>query len=186
METTMSVTIGFSTTNKLLSHVIRWITRAPCSHAWFCYEDLVVGTSTPISKIAQAEWYGYEARPRWRWDRENTLIAEFELLGPDPALAVRYMLNQYLGARYDYLAAFFTGLWQLTKRTLRGKFRDPKKLMCSEGVIRMLGHAGYNAVSDLDPEVTSPKALMMRCFRTPTEFRVKHATPTIIQTCGLG
>lgn len=182
----MSITVGFSTTNKLLSRMIRWVTRAPCSHAWFCYEDLVVGTTLPLVKIAQAEWYGYEARPRWRWDRENVLVAEFELLGPDPAVAVRYMLNQYLGARYDYLAAFFTGLWQLTKRTLRGKFQDPKKLMCSEGVIRMLGHAGYTAVADLDPEVTSPKALMTRCFQTPTEFRVKRATPTIMQQYGLG
>lgn len=174
-----NITVGFSTTNSVISKIIRYATKSPCSHAWFCYDDVVVGTRIPIRKIAQAEWFGYETRPRWRWEKENQLVAEFELIGPDPAPAVAFMLQQYLGSKYDYKAAFLTGMWRLLFRSLRSKLNDPVKLMCSEGVIRLLGCAGYSAVCNLEPDMSSPKDVMLRCFHTPSEFKIKYERPTV-------
>jgi len=131
--------------------------------------------------VAQAEWYGYETRPRWRWNEQNILVAEFELVGLDASFAVHSMLNQYLGSKYDYRAAALTGMWRLFGRSLKGKFKDPVKLMCSEGVIRLLLAAGYQCVADLDPETTSPKHLMMRCFQHSEELKLVQALPHVYQ-----
>lgn len=167
-----------------MSKAIRWVTRSPCSHAWFCYNQRVIGSGETQRIVAQAEWFGYEARPRWRWSNQNILIAEFELIGPDATPAVHLMTDQYLGAKYDYRAAALVGLWRLFGRSLKGWFRDPVKLMCSEGVIRMLQLAKYNLAKDLDPETTSPKRLMARCFRWPSELKLRYAIPAVLDRYG--
>lgn len=165
-------TVGFSTTKKLMSCMIRKITGSSCSHAWFCYNSRVDNSNKLIRQVAQAEWFGYESRPRWRWNTQNVLVAEFELIGPDPTEAVSSMLLHYLGSRYDYRSAFLTGTWRLFGRWVKSLFRDPSKLMCVEGVIYMLGRAGYDSVRDLDPEFTSPGELLKACENNPKEFKL--------------
>jgi hypothetical protein len=184
VRTEQRITVGFSTTNKVMSKAIRWVTRSPCSHAWFCFNQQVVGVRQTQRMVAQAEWFGYEARPRWRWDKQNILVAEFELVGPDASNAVHAMLEQYLGSKYDYRAAALAGIWRLCGRSIKGKFQDPVKLMCSEGVIRMLGHAGYHVAEHFDPETTSPKRLMVRCFQWPTELKLVYALPSVLDRYG--
>lgn len=174
-----NVTIGFSTTDKIMSAAIRWITRSPCSHAWLAFNDRVLG----LRLVMQAEAWGFEVRPWLRWQTENKLVAEFRPTGPtlDPSLK---WIATYLGSRYDYRAAFLVGLWRWLGRGLRGKFNDPTKLMCSEGVIRFLQHAGYAAVADFDPETTSPARLMRRCFQFAGEFELLSAAPKIVSRFG--
>lgn len=180
------ITIGFSTRNLLVSKAIRWITQGACSHAWFCYNEQVVEAyCQPIRKVAQAEWFGYETRPRWRWNKRNTVIAEFELIGFNANTAVHTMINNYLGSKYDYKAAALTGLWHLLKRSTMSKFKNPSKLMCSEGVIRLLNHAGYAVAKNIDPETTSPKTLMVRCFQYPHELRLLYAAPQVLKKYGI-
>lgn len=132
-----------------------------------------------MEMVAQAEWFGYETRPRWRWNQQNILVAEFELVGPDACDAVHYMLEKYLGSKYDYRAAALTGLWRLLGRSVRSRFRDPVKLMCSEGVIRTLALVSYKCALGLDPETTSPAQLMSRCFQHPEELKLIQALPDV-------
>lgn len=169
----VGVTVGFSTTRKLASRVIRWVTRAPCSHAWIAFHDATLETRL----VMQAEAWGFEVRPWARWRRENLLVAEFRPTGAELDVV---RLGTFLGSRYDYTAAVLAGLYRLLGRFLRGRFRDPRKLMCSEAVVRTLGWSGYAAVEDLDPDLTPPGRLLLRVLEhVGTEFEVVRVDPKL-------
>lgn len=153
-EQTFDITIGFSTTNKWISRLIRWVTRGRVSHAWIAFYDPCL----EVRLVMQAESWGYEVRPWELWRSQNILVAEFKpkfgLVGPLRRIA------KSLGVKYDWKSAFFSGLWRWFGVWIRGRFNSPKKLMCAEAVIRFLQDGGCIAVSHLDPEVTSPARLL--------------------------
>ena len=163
----LAVTVGFSTTNKWISRLIRWITRGEASHAWLAFDDPSLG----VRFVMQAEAWAVELRPWDRWKTENLLVDQYELVGPDADEAVRWAVKQYVGAEYDYRAALLAGLWRWFGRWIRGKFNSPKKLMCAEVVIRTLQHAGYFSVEHFDPETTAPKRLRARVMEVPDQYR---------------
>lgn len=175
-----SITVGFSTTNKLISRVIRWVTRSPVSHAFVIFDTPSFGRV-----VMQAEAWAYEVRPWHLWQQQNTLVAEFEPTGPDLAPSIIDLAPKYLGRDYDWKAALLAGLWRWFGRWLRGRFNNPYRLMCSEATIRILQHAGYSSVGHFDAEVTSPKRLLDRVFemalRYSNEFRLKTALPAVRQ-----
>lgn len=175
-----NITVGFSTTNKLISRFIRWVTGSPVSHAF-----LIFNTPTFGRVVMQAEAWAYEVRPWDLWQAENTLVAEFETIGPDLAPSITTLAPQYLGRKYDWKAALLAGLWRWFGRWIRGRFNTPYRLMCSEATIRILQHAGYSTVAHFDAEVTSPKRLLDRVFevalRYASEFRLKTALPEVRQ-----
>ena len=160
----LDVTVGFSTTNKIGSRIIRWVTQAPCSHAWVSFMDDTLG----MRLVMQAEWWGYEVRPWPRWVRENRLVAEFEPVGSefreDLSESVVGMA-QSLGSRYDFESAFWVGLkrwflaWSGSGYTLRPS-RTPKQLMCAESVVRILASTGAGLCRGVDPESMSPGELL--------------------------
>ena len=131
----------------------------------------------------KAETWGYELRPWPRWKKENILIAEFIPTGPSLEQSLKWIAT-FLGARYDYKAAIISGLWRWFGRLLKGRFNDPTKLMCSEGVVRFLQHAEYATIADLDPEVTSPKRLLLRCFQRSNEFAPEFILPRVQKRYG--
>lgn len=146
----LHITIGFSTTNRLISRLIRWVTRGKVSHAWIAFYDAALGTRL----VMQAEAWGYEVRPWERWLTENNLIAQFRPVR-DLDRSLKWIAKS-LGSEYDWKSAFFAGLWRWFGVWIRGRFNSPKKLMCAEAVLRFLQHGGVVAVSHLDPEVTPP------------------------------
>lgn len=154
--------VGFSTTNKLVSRIIRWVTRGKCSHAWVRYWD----ASLEQHMVLQAELHGYETIPWKRWLTKNRLVAVFTPSDLDLLPSVRF-IGQYLGVDYDLKSALWCGL----KRWLHKRFvrptRSPSSLMCSEAVCRMLQHSKVACVADLDPELVSPKELMERLAESP-------------------
>jgi len=167
----LNITIGFSTTNKWISRIIRWVTRAPCSHAWIAYDDDALGQRM----VLQAELWGYEVRPWHRWKRQNIWVAEFIPAGPPLDDALRE-IAQFIGTDYDVRSA----LWAGTKRWLRRLFpairaiRTPSSFMCSEAVVRFLrfGHSFYKTViKGLDPEGSSPGDLLVSCRESYRELR---------------
>lgn len=177
-RTSQDITICFSTTKKLMSGVIRWATGgkflvpASPSHALISHYDVSLGRRM----VLQAEAWGFEHRTWERFEKDNILIAQFAPIGPDLEESLQW-ISSYLGADYDFVAAFLVGLKKFTGRAIKGRFSDPRKLMCSEAVIRMLDHAGYASVRDLDPETTSPLELMRRLFTMVDEFRLWSAIP---------
>lgn len=165
-ENTLDVSVGFSTTNKISSRIIRWLTHAPCSHAWVAFYD----ETLEMRMVLQAEWWGFELRPWARWVKENILVAEYVSRELDLDPAVRF-LSQELGGRYDFGSAFWVGLkgwvrrWFRARLTLRPS-RTPRQLMCSEAVARGLAHAGFPFPTYLDLETVSPGELLITCSRS--------------------
>lgn len=165
-----AISVGFSTTNKLISRAIRWVTRAPCSHAWVAFDDQTLG----MRLVMQAEWWGYEVRPWKRWQQENKLVAEYWPVGPDLGPALRKLAVE-LGTKYDYSSAFWTGLKGWFKRLFKASWslrpsRTPHQLMCSEAVTRLLLDGGYDFAPGVDPEMVSPGDLLIKVSKS-SEFR---------------
>lgn len=166
----LNVTIGFSTTNKVASRLIRWAARAPCSHAWVAFYDSALG----LRMVMQAEWRGFELRPWARWARENRLVAEYRVTGLQMAEPLR-MLARELGGNYDFKSAFWVGLRSWLHRFFRTRFslrpsRTPHQLMCSEAVTRLLTWAGAPFPQGLDPELISPGDLLKLVRSLPSFF----------------
>lgn len=160
-EKVLDITIGFSTTNKWISRLIRWITKGKASHAWIGFYDPCLD----VRLVMQAEAWGFEVRTWSRWKSQNRLVAEFK-----PSLPMAKSLSwiaRSLGVKYDWRSAFFVGLRRWFGTWLKGRFNSPKKLMCSEAVIRLLQHAGVAEVSRFDPEVTSPQCLLEVVEKSP-------------------
>ena len=168
----MAVSVGFSTTNKWISRVIRWVTRAPCSHAWIAFNIPALERRF----VLQAELWGVELREWDIWQRQNIKVAEFIPIGYDMTTAVRW-ITQHVGAPYDLRAGFLAGISRWLKRFVRGKFSSPGRMMCSEVVVRTLQYAQYVAVSAMDPEITRPGLLLRECHKHPKEFLLKFCTP---------
>lgn len=160
----LNITIGFSTTNKLISRVIRWVTRGKVSHAWIGFYD----PTLEMRFVMQAESWGFEVRPWKRWLLENTLVAQF-CPKKDLTKSLKWIARS-LGLKYDWKSAFFAGLWRWFGVWIRGRFNSPKKLMCAEAVIRFLQHGGVVAAGHFDPEVTTP-ARLLQAVEQSTEFQ---------------
>jgi len=172
--TVVKVTIGFSTTNRLLSRVIRFVTRGRVSHAWITFYDDTLNTKV----VMQAEWWGYELRPWTRWQRENRLVAEFELRVPqEMGLRAIRRTAQHLGEDYDRVGALWAGVsgwlrrWWRARLTLRPR-RTPRKLMCAEGALMCLKAAGIDDVQGLYEETTDPETLLEVVERSTQVTRV--------------
>lgn len=167
------IIVGFSTTNRLMSRVIRFATRGKVSHAWVAFDDPYL----KLKFVAQAESWGYELRPWRRWLRENTLVAQFV-----PRASVTVMerallrLVKRVGTPYDWRAALISGLFRWFKLAIHGRFRgSARRLMCSEAVVDFLKDAGLPLAADLDSERVTPAELFERMMQHPEQFKSWHA-----------
>lgn len=157
------ITIGFSTTNKWISRVIRWITRGKFSHAWIAFDD----PSLDLRLVFQAEAWGVELRPWARWKKENIAKAEFALTEPDSASRIlRDLVSKALGSKYDWWSAALVGVKAWLKRWVKGGFdlrpsRSPRRLMCAELVTDFLDRLRVFRSPAPDPETTSPSELFL-------------------------
>lgn len=162
---TTKVWVGFSTTNKFMSRLIRWVTRGKSSHAWLRYYD----ETLQMHMVMQAELEGYETIPWKRWLTKNKLIAAYEPTEVNLIGGLRY-IAQYLGADYDLKSALWVGLKRWFGKKMRRVFHSPRKLMCSEAVARALQQADVQCVKDVDPELVSP-AELQAALAASSEFQ---------------
>ena len=157
MSDRTGITVGFSTTNKLMSRFIRWITQGKVSHAWIAYDDATLG----MRMVMQAEAWGFEVRPWKKWLTQNKWVAEYTLVCPVVVLTKSLKkLAELLGTHYDYKSAALVGIINWFKRLSKSKFKQsPKKLMCAEAVVRFLQWSNFSSTINLNPEITSPAEL---------------------------
>lgn len=151
---TTKVWVGFSTTNKLMSRLIRWVTRGKSSHAWMRYWD----DTLEQYMVIQAEIEGYETIPWFRWKKKNRLVAAYESKELDLMPGVRRMAR-YLGVEYDFKSAFWAGIKRWLGKKFKRPFHSPKKLMCSEAVCMALQFDRVPCVKGMNPELVSPQEL---------------------------
>jgi hypothetical protein len=139
----VTVTIGFSTTDKLASRLIRAWTRSKVSHAW------VVVPLLEQPFVIGAEWQGFIAMPYDKFVKQNKVLHEHQYEVP---MAHVIELLTWLSTPYDFLA--------ILKHVLRPLFSwrkaTPQYLMCAEAVCRFAPELFVG----IDPEWATPELLM--------------------------
>jgi hypothetical protein len=128
--------------------------------------------------------------PWERFQKENQVMAEFSVRLDDKNLheALKWLVREYLWSPYDYGAAASVALverakwlWKWVGRWFKSRFTSPRKLMCSEGMIRFLVKAGSSKFNSTDPEITNAEDLGEIYFRNPTEFKLLAAHPKLLE-----
>lgn len=159
------IVIGFSTTKKIISRIIRWISKSKVSHAWIGFYD----ETLEMKMVMQAEMTGYEVIPISRWKRKNILKYVFTSDSLPLHDGLLY-IAKYLGVEYDFLSALKTGLKRWFKKLFKRPLQSPKKLMCSESVTLALQKAGAKCVYNVNTEMISPGELL-KLVEGSKEFR---------------
>jgi hypothetical protein len=151
----MKVSIGFSTTNTLISRIIRRLTKANISHSYIRLYDGFLG----VSLVIHADFPGVVVIPASKFDKENIAIEEFEI--DDPRLGESVRKNMRLiGKKYDFLnliswlPVMIFKSW--FKRKIKNPLDDPNKLICVDFCLHIMNDAG---VTCLPYNVLSPKEL---------------------------
>jgi hypothetical protein len=168
----LNATLGFSTTNLAISSAIRRVMgNSPVSHAWIAFNN---PEPLFIRYVLQAETTGIQQIPWNQWlTKGNILKAEFDLDGPE--LDIKWAIEKFVGLPYDWQSAGLAGCWRWLGRWLQSNGQSPKRLMCSEFVLRVLQHANYDSVAHFNPEVTNPLRLLERVLEMSLKFHEQFA-----------
>jgi hypothetical protein len=141
-----SINVCFSTTNGLMSRIIRWFTRAKTSHA------LITFRSETLDKVfvMEANGRGFMLQPWAKWRRKNTLVARYALAVPTAQqMTALRALAEFLGTEYDYVSLLGFA-WRRFRARSSNPFDDPTQLICSEAVAKFLAAAGLNEFSEAE------------------------------------
>jgi len=152
-----NITIGFSTSNAIVSKVIRWFTKSKASHAYIAFDDRDLGRRI----VMEASLYGYKLVQHEHWSKKNKVVKEFTCK-KRLTESLKYMAGE-LGKDYDFWSAFGLAARRWVGKWYKNPFRDPKKLHCSEAMVLFLQQAGL--ALDLDPESTTPEDLLQYCLQ---------------------
>jgi len=152
------ISIGFSTSNHLLSKAIRKLTASRVSHAFLIFDDTALGGRL----IAEASLGGFRLVTAEHFARDNVIVQEIA-----PQIPLERGLHDaydWLGVkRYNYLG-LLGNLLVLLGRRLRRSWHNPfhghKSLFCSEAIVRILQESKYPGSDQLIPWDTTPQDLL--------------------------
>lgn len=151
----MHTRIGFSTTNHLLSRIIRKITGSKVSHVWWVFFDEALG----CDMVMEAH-FTYRLVPLSQFERTNKIIA---IVTPRYSIdAAMRATTKWLGTAYDVTGLIGAGIVAVARRLrhcVKNPFRSARNVYCSESVMRGLLVAGYPSLSG-DPETVEPDDLL--------------------------
>lgn len=146
--------VGFSTTNKIISRLIRWITKAQVSHTFLIVE--LYGKPWVVG----AEFQGLMMMSVEKFQKDNMIKAVCRVPElTDEHLAV---VMQDLGEAYDF-GGLVGGIIPQIGRWFKQKWKNPwansKAMICSEFVCLALQEAGLEGAETLDPTAVTPQEL---------------------------
>lgn len=157
--------IGFSTTNRLVSRLIRWITKAQVSHTFLIVE--LYGQSWAVG----AEFNGLVMIPMKKFQAKNIIKAVCRV--PELTDEKLSVLMGSLGEAYDF-GGLFGGIFPQIGRWFKRKWKNPwnnrKALFCSEFVVQALQLAGLPGAETLCPTTTTPQEIK--------DFLLRHHNPS--------
>lgn len=150
--------IGFSTSNSVISKIIRKLTKSKVSHTYIkCHiegHDLVL----------HANQHGVEFDKYKDFKKKFKIVAEYDIKFVDAQEKVflSHAIKQ-LDRPYDFLSvAGF--LWVLLNksfgRQVKNPFKNKAAYYCSELIVASLNAAHFPGVADLDRNITSPEDLL--------------------------
>jgi hypothetical protein len=150
--------IGFSTTNALLSRLIRRLTGSRVSHAFLVYRDV----DFDREMVMEAVGAGFRIVPLDKFARHNRIVG---------IVTPRHPIDEGLRSAVDWLgegydAPGLVGMavllavraLRLRTRRMRNLLASRRALFCSEAVARACRACAYPGF-DRDPETTTPQDL---------------------------
>jgi hypothetical protein len=153
--------VGFSTTNKLISRIIRWITKAKVSHTFLIVE--LYGKPWVVG----AEFQGLSMMSVEKFQKGNMIKAVCRVPEiTDEHLAV---VMENLGEAYDFgglIGGIFPQIGRWFKQKWKNPWADKKAMICSEFVALALQEAKVKGSEELDPTAVTPQELK--------DFLLKH------------
>lgn len=156
MSTTVKV--GFSTSRRLASRIIRWATRSKVSHAWLLIEDSYFG----VDMVLQATMGGFHLEAYEVFKKAHDIVAVVDINHPmDKGLKQAAF---WLGYRYDYLGLFGAGFVVVGgwfKRKWKNPLDSSHSMFCSEAVVRVLQASEYPGFEGMEePGAVNPQRLL--------------------------
>ena len=160
-----SINVCFSTTDSIISRVVRWFTRSEVSHCYITYMDQTLRRVM----IMEVHWKGFILVP---WDAKTLkgrkLVARYSINVPvEDQLEALHRLTFYLGVGYDYF-----NLIPMALRRIRAQFQNPfnseGRIICSESVVHFLNDCG--AAKLLHPHSWTPEDLYSYVKKNPDMF----------------
>lgn len=173
----MDVIVGLSTTDHWISRAIEWFTGGRVSHVYIRYYD----KTFQLWKTLTAEPDGFHEIP-WqqyldKYESNNFRVVDEYLLTKDAdhISHIKWLMTRYSATEYDYATFLFAALYYLLpkkcRKTMKGMIRRPKKVICSESLIRFLRRAGYTGTEELDVELSGPAQIHPIFAKHPREYQ---------------
>lgn len=156
-----TIGIFFSTDSRIISRLIRLVTRSKVSHTGFIYYDETLDNYM----IMHATNLGFNITPLTYFVRNAKIIAFYTPKSEFYNLMMLGALKHIsldLGKEYDYTGVLGFLFAIAIRRWFHIKFlnpsRDSSKMFCSEAVAKLIKHMdiGFHK----DPETTSPEDLL--------------------------
>lgn len=161
------MTVVFSTSKHLFSKVIRFLTRSKVSHASIS----VHLHGVPV--IIESTVGGVKIYPRAKFEKENTLVYEYEVL-PDMYAELKRAIED-VGEGYDYVGILgyipvIVAKW--FKKKVKNPLASANKMVCAEFVVSIDKDNKMfpKEITDAAEEV-SPQDLVDVCNKRPDIFK---------------
>jgi hypothetical protein len=152
------ISIGFSTTKKPVSRLVRWITKSKVSHSFIVFDWL------GEKWILESEWAGVQVIPMSRFmskSKGNIIVDIVDL--PDATMDDLKLALQDSGVAYDY-GGLFGAIFPIIGTWLKMKWKNPwqntKAMFCSEFIVVWLQDLGLISEGDLIAGDTDPNTLL--------------------------
>jgi hypothetical protein len=176
----MKINVGFSTTNTLISKIIRRFMKTNISHCYVRFSDPTFG----VDLVIHADWPGVIIIPASKFDKENIAIEEFEITDSRLDLSLRNNMR-LIGKKYDFLnligwmPVMVCENW--FKRKIKNPLDDPKRLICVDFCLHITNDAD---ITSLPYGVLTPKELRKwfqdNCDKNGWSRKVLYESYTII------
>lgn len=149
------VKVLFSTSNDLISKLIRWFTKGKVSHS--AIETKLAGVPIVMHAVAG----GVKIVPKTKWLKDNTLVASFSTKANLDSGIIHSV--HHLGDKYDYVGLFGM-IWVIVARWLGKKIKNPwasaNAVICTEFVLHLDHNKLIKEWKKLDIEATTPQQLL--------------------------
>lgn len=146
--------IGFSTTDLLISKVIRWVTKSPTSHAFFLFD------CNGVEMVFEASLFGTRLVP-WKIFQNTEKVIKITKL-PYSSQEVMTPLLEDLSSPYDFgglIGSSFVVIGRWFRKKWTNPWNDPHRSFCSEIVAKRLKDIGDPNLQDCNPSCMTPKDL---------------------------
>lgn len=172
----LHITVGSSSGNSLFSKLIKYWTKSKISHFWLAFNIPIINERVVIG----AEGHGVDWRTLKKFEQSNKIMLEFKPIGKSLNDNLKWMIQTYSGAKYDYKGVGTAGIFirfKLLFRKIGGwllkNLSSRDKVFCSELIVRFLGHNNlYKAIEGYDPETTDAETLQKQCLIYTDEFKL--------------